>query len=179
MLCYLHGFFIPRQVWYTGVLPVLLNHKLWSKISCLGILEAELSLVTPLPEVICKTRMYSGTSFSAHHLQFDIKPNDDHTCCINGCVLEIKQSRLRNQNFHQMFIFDLPQCVTLLINKLRPGECHEYPRLPSPHKNNRMHSTWSQYLVRNLLIVRDAESTKIATEPKIQGRNSAFPTCIC
>lgn len=133
-------------------------------------LEAELSLVTPLPEIIHKTRMYSGISFLALHLQFDIKSNDDHICCTNGCILEIKQSRLKNQNFHQMFVFDPYQRVILLINKLRPGEDHEYPRSPSSSKNNRMPPV--PLIPHGLNIeLGTTQSTKIATEPKIQGRN--------
>lgn len=75
MLCYLHSRIIPSQA--PGVLLVSLNRRLWSKIAFLGMLEADLSLVTALPEVTHKTRMYCGISFLAYHLQFDSKSNDD------------------------------------------------------------------------------------------------------
>lgn len=64
--------------------------------------------------------MYSGISFLAPYLPFDIR--SDHLLCINVCVLKKKGHRLRKQKFHKIFIFAVYILVMLLINKLRLGE---------------------------------------------------------
>lgn len=73
--------------------------------------------------------MYSGISFLAHYLRFDIKSNDVHICCINGCMPD-----LGTRSFTKCLYLTYTSII-LLINKLRPGEDNEYPRAPSSCKN--------------------------------------------
>lgn len=55
-------------------------------------------------------------------LKFDIPSHNDYAHCVNGCILKIKQSRLRKQAFPKRLIFDLYKLVTLLIHRVRLGE---------------------------------------------------------
>lgn len=55
--------------------------------SSVGMLAAELSLLTPFPEAICDFMVWD---FFDSPFKFDGHSNDDYTHCTNGCVLKIK-----------------------------------------------------------------------------------------